>query len=160
MVTCQSANQLKTPAEVSLAFKMVSQFGSLGYTNPEATPKPNPILSSTFLGKVHCKYKECEHSEHTKICQIPNMFTAHLSRKANILVFSYRFGYILARICHDISALWDIVSECLILRACACSRMNSKRCGSWFSHTPVTGKYSSYPASLSLLYSCLGLDWM
>ncbi len=33
MVTCQSANQLKTPAKVSWAFKMVSQFGSLGYTN-------------------------------------------------------------------------------------------------------------------------------
>ncbi len=32
MVTCQSANQLKTPAEVSWAFKMVSQFSSLGYT--------------------------------------------------------------------------------------------------------------------------------
>ncbi len=33
MVTCQSANQLKTPAKVSWAFKTVSQFGSLGYTN-------------------------------------------------------------------------------------------------------------------------------
>ncbi len=32
MVTCQSANQLKTPAKVSWAFKMVSQFGSLGYS--------------------------------------------------------------------------------------------------------------------------------
>ncbi len=32
MVTCQSANQLKTPATVSWAFKMVSQFDSLGYT--------------------------------------------------------------------------------------------------------------------------------
>ncbi len=32
MVTCQSANQLKKPAKVSWAFKMVSQFGSLGYT--------------------------------------------------------------------------------------------------------------------------------
>ncbi len=32
MVTCQSANQLKTPAKVSWAFKMVSQFDSLGYT--------------------------------------------------------------------------------------------------------------------------------
>ncbi len=32
MVTCQSANQLKTPAKVSWAFKMVSQFGLLGYT--------------------------------------------------------------------------------------------------------------------------------
>ncbi len=32
MVTCQSVNQLKTPAKVSWAFKMISQFGSLGYT--------------------------------------------------------------------------------------------------------------------------------
>ncbi len=32
MVTCQSANQLKTPTKVSWVFKMVSQFGSLGYT--------------------------------------------------------------------------------------------------------------------------------
>ncbi len=32
MVTCQSANQLKTPAKVSWDFKMVSQFSSLGYT--------------------------------------------------------------------------------------------------------------------------------
>ncbi len=31
MVTCQSANQLKTPAKFSRALKMVSQFGSLGY---------------------------------------------------------------------------------------------------------------------------------
>ncbi len=32
MVTCQSPNQLKTPAKVSWAFKMVSRFGSLDYT--------------------------------------------------------------------------------------------------------------------------------
>ncbi len=32
MVTCQSANQLNTPAKVSWAFKMVSRGGSLGYT--------------------------------------------------------------------------------------------------------------------------------
>ncbi len=32
MVTCQSPSQLKTPAKVSWAFKMVSQFGSLGCT--------------------------------------------------------------------------------------------------------------------------------
>ncbi len=32
MVTCQSANRLKTPAKVSRAFKMDSQFGSLGNT--------------------------------------------------------------------------------------------------------------------------------
>ncbi len=32
MVTYQSANQLKTPVKVSWAFKMISQFGSPGYT--------------------------------------------------------------------------------------------------------------------------------
>ncbi len=32
MVTCQSANQLKTPAKVSWAFKCSPQFGSLDYT--------------------------------------------------------------------------------------------------------------------------------
>ncbi len=32
MGTWQSANQLKTPTKVSWVFKMVSQFGSLGYT--------------------------------------------------------------------------------------------------------------------------------
>ncbi len=32
MVKCQSANQLKTPAKISWAFKMISRFGSLGYT--------------------------------------------------------------------------------------------------------------------------------
>ncbi len=32
MVTCQSANQLKEPAKIYWAFKMVSQFSSLGYT--------------------------------------------------------------------------------------------------------------------------------
>ncbi len=32
MVTCQSADQLKTPAKVSWVFKMVSRFGSLDYT--------------------------------------------------------------------------------------------------------------------------------
>ncbi len=31
MVTYQSANQLKTPAKIFWAFKMGSQFGSLGY---------------------------------------------------------------------------------------------------------------------------------
>ncbi len=47
MVTCQSANQLKTPAKVSWAFKMVSQFGSLGYT----------IMGKTIIDTLH---KECK----------------------------------------------------------------------------------------------------
>ncbi len=43
MVTCQSANQLKTPAKVSWAFKMVSQFGSLDYT----------IMGKTIIDTLH-----------------------------------------------------------------------------------------------------------
>ncbi len=43
MVTYQSPNQLKTPAKVSCAFKMVSQFGSLGYT----------IMGKTIIDTLH-----------------------------------------------------------------------------------------------------------
>ncbi len=43
MVTWQSANQLQTPAKVSWAFKMVSQFGSLGYT----------IMGKTIIDTLH-----------------------------------------------------------------------------------------------------------
>ncbi len=43
MVTYQSANQLKTPAKFSWAFKMVSQFGSLGYT----------IMRKTIIDTLH-----------------------------------------------------------------------------------------------------------
>ncbi len=51
MVTYQSANQLKTPVKVSWAFKMVSQFGSLGYT----------IMGKTaeLSGRKKCGRKRC-----------------------------------------------------------------------------------------------------
>ncbi len=52
MVTCQSANQLKTPAKVSWAFKMVSQFGSLVYTimgkNADLT-----VVQKTIIDTLH-----------------------------------------------------------------------------------------------------------
>ncbi len=52
MVTWQSANQLKTPPKVSWAFKMVSQFGSLGYTimgkNADLT-----VVQKTIIDTLH-----------------------------------------------------------------------------------------------------------
>ncbi len=52
MVTCQSANQLKTPAKVSWAFKMVSQFGSLGYTIMEKTADLT-VVQKTIIDTLH-----------------------------------------------------------------------------------------------------------
>ncbi len=52
MVTCQSANQLKTPAKVSWAFKMFSQFGSLGYTIMEKTADLT-VVQKTIIDTLH-----------------------------------------------------------------------------------------------------------
>ncbi len=52
MVTCQSANQLKTAAKVSWAFKMVSQFGSLGYTITGKTADPT-VVQKTIIDTLH-----------------------------------------------------------------------------------------------------------
>ncbi len=52
MVTCQSANQLKTPAKVSWAFKMVSQFGSLGYTITGKTADLT-VVQKTIIDTLH-----------------------------------------------------------------------------------------------------------
>ncbi len=52
MVTCQSANQLKTPAKVSRAFKMVSQFGSLGYTIMGKTADLT-VVQKTIIDTLH-----------------------------------------------------------------------------------------------------------
>ncbi len=52
MVTCQSANQLKTPAKVSWAFKMVSQFGSLGYTIKGKTADLT-FVQKTIIDTLH-----------------------------------------------------------------------------------------------------------
>ncbi len=52
MVTCQSANQLKTPAKVSWAFKMVSQFGSLGYTIRGKTADLT-VVQKTIIDTLH-----------------------------------------------------------------------------------------------------------
>ncbi len=52
MVTSQSANQLKTPAKVSWAFKMVSQFGSLGYTIMGKTADLT-VVQKTIIDTLH-----------------------------------------------------------------------------------------------------------
>ncbi len=52
MVTCQSANQLKTPAKVSWAFKTVSQFGSLGYTIMGKTADLT-VVQKTIIDTLH-----------------------------------------------------------------------------------------------------------
>ncbi len=56
MMTCQSANHLKTPAKVSWAFKMVSQFGSLGYTIMGKTADLT-VVQKTIIDTLH---KECK----------------------------------------------------------------------------------------------------
>ncbi len=52
MVTCHSANQLKAPANVSWAFKMVSQFGSLGYTIMWKTADLT-VVQKTIIDPLH-----------------------------------------------------------------------------------------------------------
>ncbi len=52
MVTCQSANQLKTPAKFSWAFRMVSQFGSLGYTIMGKTADLT-VVQKTIIDTLH-----------------------------------------------------------------------------------------------------------
>ncbi len=52
MVTCQSANKLKTPAKVTWAFKMVSQFGSLGYTIMGKTADLT-VVQKTIIDTLH-----------------------------------------------------------------------------------------------------------
>ncbi len=52
MVTCQSANQLLTPANVSWAFKMFSQFGSLGDTIMGKTADLT-VVQKTIIDTLH-----------------------------------------------------------------------------------------------------------
>ncbi len=77
MVTCQSANQLKTPANISWAFKMVSQFGSLGYTIMGKTADLT-VVQKTIINTLHKEGKPqtligkeagCSQSRFTKSIQ-------------------------------------------------------------------------------------------
>ncbi len=52
MGTCQSDKQIKTPANVSRAFKMVSQFVSLGYTITGKTADLT-VVQKTIINTLH-----------------------------------------------------------------------------------------------------------
>ncbi len=77
MVTCQSANQLKTPAKVSWAFRIFSQFGSLGYTITGKTADLT-VVQKTIIDTLHKEGKN-KHSlpkklaVHRVLC--PSMLT-------------------------------------------------------------------------------------
>ncbi len=72
MVTCQSANQLKTPANVSWAFKMVSQFGSLGYTIMGKTADLT-VVQKTIIDTLHKESKPKKLAVHRVL--YPSMLT-------------------------------------------------------------------------------------
>ncbi len=52
MLTCQSANQAKTPVKISKTFKLVSQFGSIGYTIMVKTADLT-VVQKTIIDTLH-----------------------------------------------------------------------------------------------------------
>ncbi len=76
MVTCQSDNQLKTPAKVSWVFKMVSQFGSLGYTIMGKTADLT-VVQKTIIDTLHKEEKPQTFIAKAAVHRVlyPSMFT-------------------------------------------------------------------------------------
>ncbi len=79
MVTCQSANQLKTPAKVSWAFKMVSQFGSLGYTIMGKTADLT-VVQKTIIETLHKEGKPQTFFAKEAVCS-QSAVSKHVNRK-------------------------------------------------------------------------------
>ncbi len=79
MVTCQSANQLKTPAKVSWAFKMVSQFGSLGYTIMGKTADLT-VVQKTIIDTLHKEDKTQTFITKEAVCS-QSAVSKHVNRK-------------------------------------------------------------------------------
>ncbi len=79
MVTRQSANQLKTPAKVSWAFKMVSQFGSLGYTIMGKTADLT-VVQKTIIDTLHKEGKPQTFIAKEAGCS-PSTVSKHVNRK-------------------------------------------------------------------------------
>ncbi len=79
MVTCQSANQLKTPAKVSLTFKMVSQFGSLGYTIMGKTADLT-VVHKTIIDTLHKESKPQTFIAKEAVCS-QSAVSKHVNRK-------------------------------------------------------------------------------
>ncbi len=81
MVTCQSANQLKTPPKVSWAFKMVSQFGSLGYTIMGKTADLT-VVQKTIIDTLHKEGKPQTFIAKEAGCS-QSAVSKHVNRKLN-----------------------------------------------------------------------------
>ncbi len=79
MVTCQLANQLKTPAKVSWAFKMVSQFGSLGYTIMGKTADLT-VVQKTIIDILHKEDKTQTFITKEAVCS-QSAVSKHVNRK-------------------------------------------------------------------------------
>ncbi len=79
MVTCQSANQLKTPAKVSWAFKMVSQFGSLGYTIMGKTADVT-VVQKTIIDTLHKEGKPQTFIAKEAVCS-QSAVSKHVNKK-------------------------------------------------------------------------------
>ncbi len=79
MVTCQSANQLKTPAKVSWAFKMVSRFGSLGYTIMGKTADLT-VVQKTIIDTLHKEGKPQTFTDKEAGCS-QSAVSKHVNRK-------------------------------------------------------------------------------
>ncbi len=79
MVTYQSANQLKTPAKVSWAFKIVSQFGSLGYTVMGKTADLT-VVQKTIIDTLHKEGKSQTFIAKEAVCS-PSAVSKHVNRK-------------------------------------------------------------------------------
>ncbi len=79
MVTYQSANQLKTPAKVSWAFKMVSQFGSLGYTIMGKTADLT-VVQKTIIDTLHNEGKSQTFTAKEAGCS-QSAVSKHVNRK-------------------------------------------------------------------------------
>ncbi len=79
MMTCQSANQLKTPAKVSWAFKMVSQFGSLGYKIVGKTVDLT-VVQNTIIDTLHKEGKPQTFIAKEAVCS-QSAVSKHVNRK-------------------------------------------------------------------------------
>ncbi len=141
MVTCQSANQLKTPAKVSWAFKMVSQFGSLGYTIMGKTADLT-VVQKTIIDTLHKEGKP-----QTFIAKEAGCSQSAVSKHAhlyfisvslgNMYIWLYFYGFSLT-ICVDNrinagvlknendykSSKWSPTNQSLLIHPCIGARLN------------------------------------
>ncbi len=106
MVTCQSANQFKTPAKDSWAFKMVSQFGSLGYTIMGKTADLT-VVQKTIIDTLH---KEGNHKH-----SLPKKLAVHRVLYPSMLTESWVEGKSVeekdAQPTERTAALWGLSSK-------------------------------------------------